>query len=171
MWTMIPFVQFDALAGGALIAYYSAERTKKLFKRHIWIGLCVAWCSIWLMDNLQISTPLLEAAQHNTMIALFIGIVASLATTKQLKFSSVVFGNSVIRYIGKISYGSYIIHMFAPKFWRWLSQKDFLSQYSDWFIFGWSALFLNLAFTLILAGVSWRFIESPINRLKARFSS
>jgi len=33
------------------------------------------------------------------------------------------------------------------------------------------ALFLNLAFTIILAGVSWRIIESPINRLKARFSS
>jgi len=171
MYSMIPFVNFDALAGGALIAYYSAERVKKLFKTHIWIGLFVTWCSIWLMDNFQISTHTLRAAQHTIMILLFIGIVASLATTKQLKFSSVVFGNSFIRYIGKISYGIYIIHMFAPKFWRWLSQKDFLSQYSDWFVFGWSALFLNLAFTIILAGVSWRIIESPINRLKARFSS
>lgn len=171
MSSMIPLVNFDALAGGALIAYYSAERVQRLFKTHIWIGLFVAWCTILLLDNFQISTHPLRAAQHTIMILLFIGIVASLATTKQLTFSSVVLGNSVIRYIGKISYGIYIIHMFAPKFWRWLSQIPFLSHLSDWFIFGWSALFLNFTWTLILAGVSWRIIESPMNRLKARFSS
>ena len=34
MYSMIPFVNFDALAGGALIAYYSAERVKKTDSKH-----------------------------------------------------------------------------------------------------------------------------------------
>ena len=66
-------------------------------------------------------------------------------------------------YLGKISYGIYIYHYFAPAALHWFAQR-----------FGAEAAIRQpaiaipayAAFTLIVAAVSWHFYELPINKLK-----
>lgn len=72
--------------------------------------------------------------------------------------------NSLLMHIGKISYGLYLFHF--PIFYyidRFLSEKIKVPiSYS-------ASCALKIAVVFLVAEVSWRFVESPINRLKTRF--
>jgi len=76
-------------------------------------------------------------------------------------------------HIGKISYGVYLFHAFAPNLLRaiapgfnaWLLEISLLAPY----VRGIRALVLILI-SIALAELSWRLVELPINRLKKRFS-
>jgi peptidoglycan/LPS O-acetylase OafA/YrhL len=63
-------------------------------------------------------------------------------------------------YLGKISYGLYVIHMFVMyyHFPRFVPAVAHLPSLAG-----------SLAVTVALAAVSWHCIESPINNLKHRF--
>ncbi len=67
-------------------------------------------------------------------------------------------------YIGRISYGLYVLHMFVPHLMDWLIPNR------TWALPGtWSALWLYTAISIVLATVSWYAFEAPINRLKKYF--
>jgi len=79
--------------------------------------------------------------------------------------------NSFLRYTGKISYGLYIFH------------PIFFPYYKGWALFRWSnnlhnrilgdvtTLVGEMALLYLVAGLSWRFFEQPILRLKSRFQN
>jgi peptidoglycan/LPS O-acetylase OafA/YrhL len=79
-------------------------------------------------------------------------------------FLAPVFRNRLVDYFGKISYGVYVFHF--P-----------LTKVSNFFAFGWfhgrTALYVNLALDIALAvfvaGVSFRWLESPILAAKERW--
>lgn len=74
--------------------------------------------------------------------------------------------NKQVQYIGTISYGIYLFHMPIPFVYRAIASKLFPSlEFSPW-------LFLILCFgiTIILAAVTYRFIETPFLKLKRYFS-
>ncbi len=76
-----------------------------------------------------------------------------------------LFGNPVSQYLGRISYGLYLYHIFIPDFSRWLLDTLGIGRFSEgimWIIY----TFL----TLLITSVSWLAIEQPINKLKDRFS-
>jgi peptidoglycan/LPS O-acetylase OafA/YrhL len=65
-------------------------------------------------------------------------------------------------YVGRISYGVYVVHMLMPHaavhfFPKWAAEK------------GWEQLFAYVAASLLVATVSWYALEAPINRLKKYF--
>ncbi|MGN6626517.1 MAG: acyltransferase family protein [Tepidisphaeraceae bacterium] len=67
-------------------------------------------------------------------------------------------------YIGRISYGLYVLHMFVPHLLAYLFPHLNFKSYGSWGNF--------LGFTTIsigLASVSWFAFEAPINRLKRYF--
>ncbi len=77
-----------------------------------------------------------------------------------------VLGSPVLRYLGKISYGIYVYHFNVPGLIRdkiaprlHLTLPD-----SDWL-----RLPIFAAVTVLIAALSWRLMEQPINGLKRRF--
>lgn len=72
----------------------------------------------------------------------------------------------VIQYLGRISYGLYVWHMFAPAFLRNLLKVARLPETWNHGIIGFILLFAG---TVAIATVSWILLERPINRFKSRF--
>jgi peptidoglycan/LPS O-acetylase OafA/YrhL len=68
-------------------------------------------------------------------------------------------------YFGKISYGIYVFHYFVPTALLFLFSQAGLSYRRS----GPLNFVLASAITLLIASVSWRFFEQPINNLKRRF--
>lgn len=74
--------------------------------------------------------------------------------------------NPVIQYLGRISYGLYVWHMFAPAFLRNLLKVAGLPETWNHGFIGFLLLFLG---TVAVASVSWIILERPLNRLKCNF--
>jgi peptidoglycan/LPS O-acetylase OafA/YrhL len=73
--------------------------------------------------------------------------------------------NKLIMYLGKISYGIYVYHLFSPHLVRWIS--DLLGidlHYRGPLEFAFSTMT-----TILMASLSWFLMEAPINNLKHRF--
>ena len=68
-----------------------------------------------------------------------------------------------LAYLGKISYGLYLFHPFA-----WEFRDRFVKIVPE--LAGIPQSLFRLALTVIAAALSWHFFESPINRLRKRFS-
>jgi peptidoglycan/LPS O-acetylase OafA/YrhL len=78
-----------------------------------------------------------------------------------------VFEWPLLRWIGRISYGVYVYHLLLSAVWLWIAFRIAPNAGKN----GRMALvaFVALIGTLIVANLSYRFIESPFLRLKAKF--
>ncbi|HEY0010140.1 MAG TPA: hypothetical protein VGB55_15555, partial [Tepidisphaeraceae bacterium] len=67
-------------------------------------------------------------------------------------------------YIGRISYGLYVLHIFVPYLFLEYWPTAFATLKSNWLGF---AVFTSVS--ILMATVSWYAFEAPINRLKRYF--
>ena len=72
---------------------------------------------------------------------------------------------SPVRYIGRISYGIYLYHLFLIPIGHELAQRYRVPELTR----GTGMFAVYTAISIVLATVSWYAIESPINRQKHRF--
>lgn len=75
-----------------------------------------------------------------------------------------VFENPVISYLGKISYGIYIIHLFIPTLFYYLSPTSIFIQNKYIGFIGFFAI------SIVLASLSWFLVEKPFLRFKKRWT-
>jgi len=78
-------------------------------------------------------------------------------------FLKLVLENKFVVYSGKISYGLYVFHLFIPTLFYYIAPRIGLSITNKYTIF--------IAFyflTFLVSHLSWKLIESPINKLKNR---
>lgn len=75
-----------------------------------------------------------------------------------------------LRYIGKISYGIYLLHVPIFLLWlRFIGSRNYLPSHKVvWNLFGFAGQLLS---AMIAASISRRFFEGPILHLKERFPS
>ena len=111
-------------------------------------------------------SPSIEHVIHpphtQTLLALgFLAMVLGLWETDN-RWVLGFFSYAPIRYLGRISYGLYLIHLFMWPLFDWLS-ADFpvLSDVSP--------MLARFGLTVLLAACMWRFVEAPILRLKEKF--
>jgi len=83
-----------------------------------------------------------------------------------------------IAYLGKISYGIYVLHAFAYPFWLWALYSAPLPGYRVFsrlhlspgiYLHPVTTHLMQAAITVLFAALSWHFYEKPLNNLKRYF--
>ncbi|MBH1991540.1 MAG: acyltransferase [Sphingomonadaceae bacterium] len=157
----LPFMSFDALAAGALVTV--AERRGPmpgwLLPGTLLLGaitLVVLLLPLPFGLNLHLSEALTAP--------LFAGLVALAASGRSPSWLGRVLCWPPILYIGRISYGVYLYHLFILlAMWKLDETAAFLAHHR-------MVMFLiGSAATIIVATASWYMIERPINALKRRY--
>ncbi len=167
---------FDGFGVGALMAYYNTNH-KAYFQRGKLIKIFSLIALVLLSINLITENRWIP---NRTIVSFFTGaliIYCLLPSTDVIK--KYVFGNSLLIFIGKISYGVYLYHNFIPLYWKgfihMLDQRSLKVPFVNiWIPAGYENMFLltqSALLLLLISYLSYRFIESPILKLKSRFSA
>jgi peptidoglycan/LPS O-acetylase OafA/YrhL len=161
------FACLDSLGMGAVLAffhYYNMRQHKKLFcKVGFWIGLP----ALTAIHSIPFGNYPALVVIENTITSLFFVWLIDCAANG---FSGII-GHGLeqkwLIYMGKISYGIYVYHYFvAPHILAKILSSLNLSLDLIWIQF-----ILKTIVTLMIAALSWEFIEKPINRFKKYFKN
>jgi len=167
---VLPLSQFDTFGMGALLAYLPFSNWKPSWLEKRSVVICLFAGSVLLtILVLNISWP---SAFFNLFFSMGVLLIIHQA---QKGFKGVIgwiLNLPVLLYLGRISYGLYVYHMFMPWLWRCLTGKE--TRYPlPITLFtkpGMSNYIVNLAAQFILligiASLSWFLVEKPINSLK-----
>jgi peptidoglycan/LPS O-acetylase OafA/YrhL len=172
---MHPISCMQALAIGALVKYFTIFHFDKcirierkliqflLFFSALWI------CSLIAFDHgFLYAYPLLRTFASLTTAVLIIHIVSESRSKRLDK----ILGSKSLQFIGRISYGIYLYHVLIMvlldppihQIVNNLTSKHNLLRYNTYII----TTPLYSAITILIAWLSFKYIESPINRLKNR---
>ncbi|MBV8208177.1 MAG: acyltransferase [Acidobacteria bacterium] len=163
------FLRFDEMAWGALLACwlrspsYPVRRLRGWACAGAWLVPLVVWCILrqpawsWLRSHGVVYT-LLGAG--------FFSWVALAVTAERGSWLVAVLQNRFLRYTGVISYGLYLFHpIVMPNH----ALHVFLDQLRPGLTRDAAEFLVEFAAVYMVAGLSWRFFESPILKLKSRF--
>ena len=167
---VLPLSQFDTFGMGALLAYlpFSKWQPSWLEKKPVVISL--------FAGSVLLTIVVLNISWPSAFFNLTFSVGALLIIHQAQKGFKGVIGwildLPVLQYLGRISYGLYIYHMFMPWLWRCLTGKE--TRYPlpiALFTKPWmSKDIVNLAAqSLLLIGIaslSWFLFEKPINGFK-----
>jgi peptidoglycan/LPS O-acetylase OafA/YrhL len=149
------FCRLDGLMAGALLAvlvrsegFVPLEHVK------------LAWVSLLLAASVAIAAEDREARWLTFSMASW-GSVSLIYVSlySQWKWIQALFKNRFLSYTGIVSYGLYLLHKIAFDF----TKATHINRYP---VFSMS---VTIAFSYLLAAVSWRFLETPFLRLKRFF--
>ena len=157
-----------ALGLGALFAYWNIFRkdTIAFFLKPYWIIVSMLlYFTIHYLASLK-NWELEKNSTDSFLYALMAVMLVNYAA--QNKFKGVfkcILENRFVVYSGKISYGLYIFHLFIPDFFKeFLCPKMGIEIHNKYVLF-----IIYYVITFIIAHVSWKLIENPINNLKKHF--
>lgn len=159
---MHPLGALDALALGALLAYlysFHQEWLRRMLHHPAVSAVLIlqmVFC-VWIKSSNEFGFI------HHLLIRTSFGIFSMwLIGRSAFGFTGIagwVLDNSALKYIGKISYGIYLYHIFVPGMLLGITHPH--NQDLRFLMYG--------AATIGLASISWYAIESPILKLKSRF--
>jgi peptidoglycan/LPS O-acetylase OafA/YrhL len=154
----------DTLGSGALLAFSFLEwkQTGRRLRGALWGGLLCGGVSLLVLLVSPLSSEADVVGGDLAMAGFLFGIVG-FAATGVGGWAGSVLNWIVLRTIGKISYGIYVIHMFAPGQVAKVYSMLGLAPTGEGF------LLASFAFTLVASFVSWHLLEAPIVRLKHYF--
>ncbi len=166
---------FDAFAIGGFLSYLTMyrqdiiQRIQPKFK-WIFIGIVI----LFLLDVFKYA--FLPTRTTHALLAFI--IIYYCLFKRNNKIMNFVLDNKWLLWLGKLSYGVYLYHLFIPELWEWINK-----EFNLWNI----DLFYNRAMPSALKGVwmfiqefsllmlicilSWKLIEKPINKLKNKFEN
>ena len=167
---LIPLVCGEYLIAGAVGAVVfadksvGAERIRAAARQWMLpVGLALV---IVLFALFRPETPSIDHVMHpphmQTLLALgFLAMVLGLWQTDN-RWVLGFFNYAPLRFLGKISYGLYLVHLFMWPLFDWLSTHSSLFRELPPFA-------TRLGLTVLLAATMWQLVEAPILKLKARF--
>ena len=165
MWSQFPTpANVDLLAAGGIVALAWTTRWRRpLLWMCLLLGLPAAAVSVgafrteWLLDTRRVL--------QQTALALVFGALVGFAG-QGIPIIGKALSWRPMAYVGKISYGLYVLHNFAPPALRWMLAKLEMASFErehTW-LFAWT----TLAMTFAISMLSWHLFEWPLNRLKNR---
>jgi len=168
---LIPLVCGEYLVAGAVGALVFAgssatgDRIRSAARQWMFpAGLAMV---IVLFAMFRPEVPSIDHVMHpphvQTLLALgFLAMVLGLWQTES-RWLLGFFNFTPFRFLGKISYGLYLIHLFMWPLVDWLSARS--SRVRELPPFA-----LRLGLTILLATAMWHLVEAPMLKLKRRFS-
>jgi len=168
---LLPFSCMDSLGIGSLFAYmmrypigavWQADRVSRLC---LLLGLpgCVGFA---LLERISHGSFVARSIGHFWLV-LFYGWIVCWAATGSKGLAGLFLQSRPIAYVGKISYGLYVFHLFAilaiPAIASQIGLGETLAASVPLKVVS------NALFTMILAMASWHLFEAPINKLKRYF--
>jgi len=161
-------LKFHFIAAGALAAWWLHRRSETLLgaacftNRAVQLLMLVLLLDFLILDTFRWGWFVSEVLQ----LVLYTWLVVNVAANPR---SMVPVGHRITEYLGKISYGIYMFHMIAI----YATSQFFRS--TDWWresLVLYCVAYYGMAFGLVilLAGLSYRFFETPFLRLKVGVS-
>lgn len=167
---LIPLVCGEYLVAGAVGAAVfahesgTAERVRaaaRLWMFPVGLALVVALLALFRPESPSID-HVIHPPHMQTLLALgFLAMVLGLWQTDN-RWVLGFFNYAPFRFLGKISYGLYLIHLFMWPLFDWLS-----AHYPV--LGGVPPLVARFGLTILLATVMWQLVEAPILKLKRKF--
>jgi peptidoglycan/LPS O-acetylase OafA/YrhL len=162
IYFILPIAQFDALAGGALLALIQRQRGPIDWIRLLAWSLPLALVASWTPLPEWIHFPLVEAVRLLPVAALVAGCSRGISGPV-----GAILGNRWLVAMGRLSYGIYLFHPLTAGAYVRASHLFDLPQ----FAYGPGGFLIDLVGTIIVAVLSWLAIERPALALKRRWSS
>ena len=147
----------DCFGIGGILAYlkYKSSIEKSFFDKSAPYLLCLLLAIILYFAAVRYQILLVPVLFTRTSFAIFCYWLIGKASFGNFKGAMGVFlNNKVVIYLGKISYGLYLIH---PLVGYYLGNIP-------------HAIYLFPFVTVLIASVSWKFYERPISKLKKYFT-
>ncbi|HEX4605866.1 MAG TPA: acyltransferase [Candidatus Angelobacter sp.] len=157
------FTRLDPIALGILIALFS-ERLPKFSRWQRIALLCIGVAGGIAIYAFSISANPPKFSTWKLAVGHLLTAFTSVAILLSLMGAQHPFlRNRVLLYLGKISYGLYVLHEFAHA-----CAARFIHAFSPLTVMAQSAA--AFALTILFAAASYRWLESPFLRLKERFA-
>ena len=160
---VLPNANFDSLGLGSLLALVAAREFKDSRVRWLIAGVPV-YIVLFAIRNLGFALPFHRGCEHLAILLSFTWLVNA-ASTGFNGLSKTFLELPMLLYLGRISYGVYVLHNFASLPVRFLADIVGFPNLQ----FGISGIVLMTIFTIGGASLSWHCFETPINKLKQRF--
>lgn len=156
-----------ALGLGALVAYWSMYRKgffEKLASPVITYSV-IAFYALYLFVQTYFDIQILNVVFNEFFFAVGSAVIIIRASQNRFRYlGKAILENRFVTYSGKISYGIYIFHLYVPALSLFLSKELGIRVENR------VALFIYQYFlAFLLAHLSWKYFENPINSLKSRF--
>lgn len=157
----------DALAAGGLLAWALRFRPREGVHRALRWALGLGGALMCAVSYVPLGTA--EKLTRGVVVYLaltliFVWLVGSATKGFRGPFGRLL-ESRALRYIGTISYGIYLFHLFTPKAMEMLQRRTGVplptTSFAKFVVYG--------LLTVGGAALSWRFFEKPINDLKSRF--
>lgn len=167
---VLPILRSETVCAGFLVAMFVRSRAYARVPSVVYV-VGAMFTFVYLFGNVG---PV-DLSPHSSMTvyaALGIGFSCLLLSVVSNRFLARVFGLRPLAYLGKISFGLYVWHLYAMDWSKkyvlpWLGALMRGTSWERW----WSAIFLTeLAVTVGFAAASYKFYERPFLRLKKRFT-
>jgi peptidoglycan/LPS O-acetylase OafA/YrhL len=158
----------DLFGIGALLSYLKTFDQINTEKAKIYLKLCLTlggfmFCASLLLKSLGIGNSL--GIFYRTFEAFFFCAIINKASNGFEGITGAVLEFKPFLYLGKISYGIYLYHMFVPSFiWKILNALQVSGPKSTS-----SSFLVYTSATIIIASISWYTIEKPITVIKNKY--
>ncbi len=169
-WALVPGGSADSLGVGAMVAWLGWSATTRGAPQRVWPSAgafaLLLWLALALMEGRGAQLPPMVAIWRQLLQALVFAWIVWRAVAGWPGLAGRLLGHPAVVAVGRISYGIYLVHPFAPMV------LDAGLTGSGWppspamGVAG-RALAAWLV-TLVLSAALWRVVEAPFHRLKAR---
>ncbi len=149
--------RLDQLVYGGIIAV--AENRGIIVRKNLWLFISVALAGLLLIIMLESGSFLMKEAFKYTSFGIFFsGLICTVIVIPDCNVFSKMLQNKWLVYLGKISYGLYVWHVLAM-------------MLVTYYFHGYPAIhfLLVIAATILIAGLSYRWLEQPFLKLKSKF--
>jgi peptidoglycan/LPS O-acetylase OafA/YrhL len=163
---VLPFFQVDSLALGGFMAVTATTHSMEKITRGLkWLSVPAIVCiAILNLPFPQLGWPRF-LVQETLASVVFCGLVW-LGMTKEDGLTGKILSSKPLLYLGKISYGMYVLHPLSLVMLRWFYVQVHIPSAAP---YGFTTFVICTAITVALSTVSWYAYERPINSLKRYF--
>ncbi len=157
--------RLEAMAAGAYGAYILFLNKEWLLRIIFHPVVKYGSAAIFIWHVLFYST--LRPAEHFLLTVLYTIVLMNIAANPKPLFR---LENRVTGFLGNISYGLYVYHVFVLLAILHVFQDIGYSAAANPLVFNIVLYTLTLSLSILVAGLSYRFFETPFLRLKSRFA-